>query len=195
MVELQPSKLVMRVRFPSPAPRIFYLIDKFRFTVHPIAAYRSAWQHFSVLYCLRRNFKQFMHVRRTGLEPDLSTQNADLLGWSCGLDSPSPAPQGRHLIDAFPSRRPTDCRQVPSTGRQRPPDPVSSLFKQDFRTQLSWREGPAGDLLFYPIPKARGPTTVYAERRTREKAMRYRGGPWTRTDRSLTWRSGMLPDL
>jgi hypothetical protein len=45
---------------------------------------------------------------------------------------------------------------MPLTGRQRPPDPVSSLFKQDLRTQLRWREGPAGDLPFYPIPKARG---------------------------------------
>jgi hypothetical protein len=35
------------------------------------------------------------------------------------------------------------------------PDPVSSLFKQDLRTQLRWREGPVRDLPFYPIPNAR----------------------------------------
>ena len=33
----QPSKLVMRVRFPSPAPRKYNLIDNFRFAVRLIA--------------------------------------------------------------------------------------------------------------------------------------------------------------
>jgi hypothetical protein len=37
--------------------RPLQLVDFFRFTVYLIAAYRSAWQRFSVLYCLRRNFK------------------------------------------------------------------------------------------------------------------------------------------
>jgi hypothetical protein len=55
------------------------------------------------------------------------------------------------------------------------PDPVSSLFKQDLRTQLCWREGPARDLPFTPIPKAsraghRARGTPHAQ-----KAICYRG--------------------
>jgi hypothetical protein len=42
MAELQPSKLVMRVRFPSPAPAHQQIFD-FKFTyVLPLAIYRSA---------------------------------------------------------------------------------------------------------------------------------------------------------
>jgi hypothetical protein len=35
----KPSKLVMRVRFPSPAPRNNHLVDKIRFSVHIVAIY------------------------------------------------------------------------------------------------------------------------------------------------------------
>lgn len=78
------------------------------------------------------------------------------LGWSCRLDSPIARRAGPPRHRCFPSRRPADCHQMPPTGWQRPPDPASSPFKQNPRTQLRWRKGPAGDPSSYPIPNARG---------------------------------------
>jgi hypothetical protein len=48
----------------------------FRFTVYPIAAYRSAWQHCSVFSYLCRIFKQCYACAEDRLEPHFSTQNA-----------------------------------------------------------------------------------------------------------------------
>lgn len=59
---------------------------------------------------------------------------------------------------------------MPPTGRQRSPDPESSLFKQNLGTQLRCRKGPAGDPSSYPIPKARGAWPPRPQRRDRLNA-------------------------
>jgi hypothetical protein len=132
----------MRVRFPSPAPRKSHSMIIFRFTVRSIEAFRLAWQYYSVLSYLNSIFEPSNACAEDRLEPYFLPKMQAPLGWSCRLDFPIARPAGPPPHRYLPNRRPADCHQMPPTGRQRPPDPVASLFKQDLRTQLRWRERP-----------------------------------------------------
>ena len=111
-----------------------------------------------------------MLVRRTGWSPIFLPKMQAPLGWSCGLDSASPAPQaGPPPHRCFPSRRPADCYQMPSTGRQRrliPCLPCSSRISEPSyageKDQLETCRSPQ-------FRRPAGPATAHAERRTRKR--------------------------
>jgi hypothetical protein len=107
-------------------------------------------------------------------EPHFSTQKCRPLqaGHTNLIPHRSPRKSPPHRY--FPNRRPTDCHQMPPTGRQRPLIPCRPRTKQDPPTpaalarRTTWR--PAATQFRTPA----GPSTAHTERRTREKTIRYR---------------------
>jgi len=76
----QPSKLVMRVRFPSPAPRKYHFIDKFSICCSPDSCLMPSTgrhgDHMSVFPVQNINFEPSYAGARGRLEPHFSTQSA-----------------------------------------------------------------------------------------------------------------------